>query len=188
MHSIVNTIIITYINICFYLDNPLEPNLKCIKAKTGYLKDPINIDAQKAASEGAMLGDNNHHQQHPHKQLCKDTLNVELWASGQIEATPYGTFARMMAKNNRTTIPPSITTDVATTLVTGGTSVSNIVFDHFNYPTGKAAIDKEMPRGKRIDPIIIYANPKKIFHKDVPEHFHLELSQIKPPENYNYRD
>ena len=52
----------------------MEPNKRCIKARTGFLKDPVKIDAQKAAAEGAMLG--------PgaatgvkHKQLCKETLD-----------------------------------------------------------------------------------------------------------------
>ena len=35
-----------------------------------------------------------------------------------------------------------------------------IIFDHFNFPYGKSAIDKEMPLGKRVYPKKDYAkNP-----------------------------
>jgi len=57
---------------------------------------------------------------------------------------------------------------------------STFVFDHFNYPTGKDAIDKEMPKGKRIQPITIYARPALV---TVPEYAQKELMEIRPPEN-----
>ena len=168
----------------FNLDDPLEPNKRCIKAKTGYLKDPVKIDAQKAAAEGAMLG--------PgvstgpkHKQLCKDTLDVQLWAAGQIEATPYGTFAKIMSKsgssnnNSNSNAPAQGQTKSATMR-------SSVVFDHFDYPRTKASIDKEMPRGKRIHPITTYANPRKVFNDSVPRQFEEELAQIKPPDGHSY--
>ena len=119
------------------LDDPLEPNKRCIKTTTGYLKDPINVDAQKAAYEGAMLGDVPKQQ-----KLCKETLDVRLWAAGQIEATPHGSFARMMASKNKSNGEAPRASK---------TSKSSIVFDHFEYPTGKAAVDKEMPRGKCVN-------------------------------------
>ena len=125
----------------------MEPNRRCIKAKAGYLKDPVKIDVQKAESESSMLGIKKTKQ-----KLGKDTLPVELWQSGKIEATPYGSFAKMMGS-------------------TGGnkdkknqTMQSKVPFDHFNFPKGKEAIDKEMPRGKRIHPKTIYANPENAFN------------------------
>jgi hypothetical protein len=124
--------------------DPLEPNRRAVKAKTKKLKDPTMIDQQKAESEEAMLGSDI-----PKKEVRrgKDTLPVHLWAAGQIEATPYGSFAKMMDNS-----------------VGGGkltaTMKSNVVFDHFNFPYGKAAIDKEMPLGKRVYPKKDYAkNP-----------------------------
>lgn len=122
--------------------DPLEPNRRCIKAKAGYLKDPVKIDAQKAESESNMLG-----LKRPKQKLGKDTLPVELWRSGQIEATPYGSFAKLMdsAGSNKQK--------------KNQTMQSKVPFDHFSFPKGKEAIDKEMPRGKRIHPKTIYANP-----------------------------
>jgi hypothetical protein len=59
------------------------------------------VDAQKAASEGAMLGDKGAMPKgHAGSRLCKETLNVELWATGKIEATPYGVAAKMMNKTS----------------------------------------------------------------------------------------
>ena len=57
---------------------------------------------------------------------------------------------------------------------------SSVAFDHFDYPTGKDAIEKEMPRGKRIYPITIYARPNLVA---VPETAQQELMSIRPPEN-----
>ena len=90
------------------------------------------------------------------KQLGKDTLHVELWASGKIEGTPHGRFGRMMATSSGKGNPRS---------------KSNVVFDDYTYPTGAASLTKELPIGKRIFPSIIYANPGRVF--GVPEDFHV---------------
>jgi hypothetical protein len=164
--------------LCVALDDPLEPNKRCIKAKTGYLKDPVKIDAQKAAAEGAMLGPGV--ATGPKHKLCKETLDVQLWASGQIEATPYGTFAKIMDKSR--TSGGAGAEDGAKS----ATMRSSVVFDHFDYPTGRAAIDKEMPRGKRIHPVTIYAVPRKVFNDTVPRAFEEQLAGIKPPEGFSY--
>ena len=175
----------------------MEPNKRCIKAKTGFLKDPVKIDAQKAAAEGAMLGPGAEGAMDSTgggckkgskkvQQLCKETLDVELWAAGQIEATPYGTFSRIMNKNKNKAGGTGAAAEIESKK--SATMASHIVFDHFSYPTGKASIDKEMPRGKRIHPILIYADPKKVYHKDVPVAFQEELAQIKPPDGHSYLD
>ena len=108
--------------------DPLEPNRRAVKAKTKKLKDPTMIDQQKAEAEDAMLGSDV-----PKKvtRRGKDTLPVQLWAAGQIEATPYGSFAKLMSNNNEGS--GKIT----------ATMKSNVIFDHFNFPYGKSAIDKE---------------------------------------------
>jgi hypothetical protein len=67
------------------------------QGRAGIPQGRAGIDAQKAASERAMLGDR---RAVGHARLCKETLNVEL-GHWEIEATPYGTFARMMNKNGR---------------------------------------------------------------------------------------
>lgn len=170
----------------FVSDDPLEPNKRCIKAKTGFLKDPVKIDAQKAAAEGAMLGPGAASGP-KHKQLCKETLDVQLWAAGQIEATPYGTFAKIMSKNKGNKgATNSKDGEKEQEGAKSATMRSSVVFDHFEYPRGKAAIDREMPRGKRIHPVLIYADPKKVFHDKVPRAFEEEIAQIKPPEGFSY--
>lgn len=160
----------------------MEPNKRCIKAKTGFLKDPVKIDEQKAAAEGAMLGPGAEGFKQKNK-LCKETLDVQLWAAGQIEATPYGTFSRIMNKNKGKTGDGA---GNGIEKAKSATMRSHVVFDHFDYPRSKAAMDKEMPRGKRIQPILIYADPKKVFNSSVPRAFEEELAQIKPPEAHSY--
>jgi hypothetical protein len=130
------------------IDDPLEPNRRAIKAKTKVLKDPTHIDAQKAASENSMLGPGAASSLSSSAKWGRDSLPVDQWASGKIEATPHGSFAKMMAVNPNKTNP---------------TSKSNVVFDHFSFPVGKAAIDAEMPLGKRTEPITTYADPSKIY-------------------------
>jgi hypothetical protein len=123
--------------------DPLEPNRRSIKVAPGRLKDPTLMILHKQEEESGMLGDDA--KRHAagvgrgkgKQQACRDTLDVSLWAAGQIEATPYGTFSKMMGSEvNKTRI--------------NSTSVSKIQFDHFNFPRGKAAMDAEMPKGKRI--------------------------------------
>lgn len=118
------------------------------------------------------------------QQLCKETLDVQLWASGQIEATPYGTFSRIMNKNKGKSAGGADGAPLEA--AKSATMQSHIVFDHFNYPRTRASIDKEMPRGKRIHPILIYADPKKVFNASVPRAFEEEIAQIQPPENHSH--
>lgn len=71
---------------------------------------------------------------------CRTMLPVQKWVSGQIEATPHGFFSRT---NSR--------------LTKGSGNASNrssITLDDFNVPRGKLVTDLEMPRGKRIQPLI----------------------------------
>lgn len=160
-------------NQLFFTDDPLEPNRRCVKAKTKKLKDPVDISAQKAEEEASMLQGGVVKSRKP---LCKETLNVELWASGQIEATPYGTFAKIMEKARNTGFAENEGSNKSATLR------SHIAFDHYTYPKGKAAIDAEMPKGKRIYPKVMYSDPSRIFGH-LPPDAEREIALICPPEN-----
>ena len=89
-------------------------------------------------------------------RLCKDTLNVELWGSNKIGGTPYGSFAKFIDSKKANN-------DVSTGKVANATMRSSVTFDDFNFPVGKAALDAEMPRGKRTQPMKMYANPLKMY-------------------------
>lgn len=132
--------------------DPLEPNRRSIKARTKRLIDPTHIEAQKAAEEGSMLQvDGNLATK---AKLCKETLATELWAAGQIEATPYGCFSKMMSSDTPGDGNP--------------TQRSNVKFDHFDYPKGKGALDVEMPKGKRTIPIADLGNTStRVFNTDM---------------------
>eukprot|EP01036_Dinobryon_divergens_P024047 gene24047-32461_t len=125
---------------------------KCIKAKTGKLKDPVHIDALKAEAENSMLG-------------------------LKIEGTPYGSFAKMMSDSH--TSHGDIESKKSATMK------STFVFDHFDYPRGQDALEKEMPRGKRVYPITIYARPNLVA---IPETAQQELMSIRPPDNSAAKD
>jgi hypothetical protein len=116
-----------------HIDDPLEPNRRAIKTKTVRLTDPTKLDSQKAEEEGSILNGTKSFQ-----KLGKDTLNVELWATGKIESTPYGVSMKMMGSS------------AAPCPMKSKTMQSNVKFDHFDYPKGNDAVRSEIPRGKRI--------------------------------------
>ena len=169
---------------CIFLDiiieseyDPLEPNTHVVKTRTATLKDPTHVSAQKDAEENSMLGASNHDgtslnkTAHGSKAKCKDMLPVEQWASGKIEGTPYGSFAKLMTE-----------TKEAGEKKLNGTQKSSVIFDHYNYPKDKASVELEMPRGKRIHPQTMYANPSRVFNQ-LPVDVQLEIASIGPPEN-----
>jgi len=121
--------------------DPLEPNRRAIVAKTHQLKDPTLMQLRKVEEAAAMVPGM---QSNVKKTGGKDTLPVALWATGKIEGTPHGRFSKMMGSAGGRGNP---------------TSKSSVVFDDFNYPTGPASLDAELPKGKRIYPTRIYANP-----------------------------
>ena len=104
--------------------DPLEPNRRAVVAKTKRLVDPTHIEAQKAEEEGSMLLVDSHSLTNKPK-LCKETLDTILWASGQIEATPYGCFSKMMSND-------------APKGDGNPTQRSSVKFDHFDYPKGES--------------------------------------------------
>lgn len=141
----------------------MEPNRRAIKARTGFLKDPTLIDQQKAAAESSMLGEASGAGDRPGSRLfkpklCKETLPVELWGSNKIGGTPYGSFAKFIDSKKASEAAGGATSKVA-----NATMRSSVTFDDFTFPVGKAAVDAEMPRGKRTQPINAISNPSKIF-------------------------
>eukprot|EP00981_Chlorochromonas_danica_P010734 scaffold3351_cov160-Ochromonas_danica.AAC.2 len=156
-----------------------KPNRHCIQAKTGRLHDPPKLGLQKAEREASMLGDD------PKKRvkqpLGKVTLDVEQWASGKIEATPYGTFAKMMNKPHPSTAS-SPNREGSSDITRNATLRSHIFFDHYSYPKGRDVIDAEMPKGKRIYPSVTYTDPGRVFGH-LPLNVEQEIAQIQPPED-----
>ena len=162
--------------------DPLEINRTTIHAKTGHLKDPLDIDRQKAASELAMVGlkleDNFNN---------SDRLAVPLWAKGKIESTPYGMFASMMTPDDEKEgavpgvgfVRPESKQRAEREKKQRG---SNVVFDDFNYPTGKHAVDIEMPppkpRTRKVytDPKALVTDPQT--GGPYPADFQKELMRI----------
>jgi hypothetical protein len=114
--------------------DPLEINRCSLHSKVHTLKDPLKIDAQKASAEMSMVS-NNKPTSFKVQATKSDRLAPKLWASGKIEATPYGMFASMMSGSEQKVTGESL-------------RKSNVQFDHFNYPRGKAVVDKEMPNPK----------------------------------------
>lgn len=137
--------------------DPLEPNRRAIKASTGKLRDPTLHILQKAVDEMAML-DPDSGKSSADTRGGKYTLPTEMWAAGKIEATPHGRFGKMMASANneekRKRAPRS-----------------KVVFDEFHFPTGKAAADQEMPRGKRAQVATGASSFSRVMHDAGERHF-----------------
>ena len=113
------------------IDDPLEPNRRAIKVKLPKtLHDPTQIDSRKLYEESIML---NPTQKIETKVLGRETLVPTMWAAGKIDSTPY------CFTSKKTSVP-----------LNKDGKLSNIYFDHYDYPKTKESIDKERPRGKKI--------------------------------------
>lgn len=113
--------------------DPLELNRKSIKINTGRLIDPIKRLIQKHDEEADTLVSSGK------KELgFRKSLDTKMWATGKIEDTPHGCFARMM-REGRTQSERTIKL-----------SRSKIDFDHYNIPIGKDALRGEFPGGKKV--------------------------------------
>jgi len=111
--------------------DPLMPNREnSIRVKTEVLKDPIKRSVQRTLEEQGLSKTTLH---------PRETLNVLEWATGKIEATPHGFFAKMM-KEGRTANPSKSKTMES--------KVSKCL-DQYNISRGRAVLDKEFPAGKR---------------------------------------
>ena len=125
--------------------DPLEVNRRSHVIRMPLLKDPTNTYQQKMEAEAAML-DVDHKlplggssKKGGGSSYGKFTLPAELWAAGRLEATPYGgERERKVAQGGERGNSSGM-----------GTLNSHIVFDHFQIPVGKSAMDAELPRGKR---------------------------------------
>lgn len=130
----------------------------------GKLKDPTQIDSQKAAAENSMLPPSGSHNK---QQLCKDTLDVRMWAKEKILGTPYGMFASLIDDGKA---DPS-----------SQRGKSNVVWDDFDFPRGAAgikAVNSEMPPGKPRCRTV-YADPSKIY--PLSPQVRGALLKIQPP-------
>ncbi|CAM9103694.1 unnamed protein product, partial [Phaeothamnion confervicola] len=70
----------------------------------------------------------------------RETLDVELWATGRIESTAHGFAAKMLAG------------DHGADALRRNPNASAVLFEHFNIPCGAAVVSAEFPRGKRTFP------------------------------------
>ena len=141
--------------------DPLEANRASIKAKFKNIKDPLKIDKQKAQSELSMIG-----VRYDDGPANSDRLVPQLWAKGKIESTPYGMFAAMMTTEDDSEgaiegVGFERPESKQRTEREKKMRTSSVVFDDYNYPIGKLAVDKEMPRPKpRMR--TIYSDPKAL--------------------------
>jgi hypothetical protein len=112
--------------------DPLEPNRNAIKGNTKRLKDPIKRPIQRTLEEKGIF--------RKEALVTRETLDVLEWATGRIEATPHGFFAKMMNDSNR---KPN-----ANKLASMDSKITNCL-DQYNVAKGKEVLDKEFPRGKK---------------------------------------
>jgi len=130
--------------------DPLIPNRNCIKVESGKIKDPIKRSIQRTNEEKGILDD---------EAKQRETLDVLEWATGKIEATPHGFFAKMMSGQNSGNFSKKSKTmesKVASCL------------SQYNIARGKAVLDKEFPRGKGMKQAL---SPREDFLKDPSSFF-----------------
>ena len=124
--------------------DPLIPNRNCIKVKSERIKDPIKRSVQRTNEEKGILNE---------KAQPRETLDVLEWATGKIEATPHGFFAKMMSDNKPKDSQKSKTME---------SKVASCL-SQYNIARGRAVLDKEFPRGKGMKAA---GTPREDFLKD----------------------
>lgn len=125
--------------------DPLIPNRNCIKVKSERIKDPIKRAVQRTNEEKSLPLNT--------KAQPRETLDVLEWATGKIEATPHGFFAKMMSgdKPRNSEKSKTMASKVAESL------------DQYNISRGREVLDKEFPRGKGMK---LSSTPREDFLKD----------------------
>ena len=111
--------------------DPLEPNRNSIKVQTEVLKDPVKRSVQRTLEEKGLSKD---------VVRPRETLDVLEWATGKIEATPHGFFAKMMSENRK---PAN-----ASKSKTMESRVSSCL-DQYDIARGRKELDREFPQGKK---------------------------------------
>lgn len=155
--------------------DPLEVNRRTVKTITGRLKDATQIDKQKLESESGVK---------QKKGVGKDTLSVEIWADGKIQATPFGRKVPGNVNDEDGSGSPSKSPNKPKNSPIQETHNSSVVFDDFEFPRGRAGrlqLAKEMPRGKATFAKKVYANPKLSW--EMPPDSLLEVLKIGPVED-----
>lgn len=115
--------------------DPLEVNRSAVKVNVNpkTIRDPLKLSQQKGQMESNILSPNKLSSIELNTLTQgKYTLPVELWAKGKIESTPCGFASR------------NISTKSVDKL-----AQSSVVFNDYDFPRTKEAIDQEMPRGKK---------------------------------------
>lgn len=119
--------------------DPLEPNRHCIKYASAHLKDPLKRVLDKHHEETSMLDTVADRPPRMPKPHVRDMLEAREWATGKIEATPHGYFAKLTDDNNP---GPKHSKTFA----------SALPLDHYDVATGPDCTNREFPVGKRTFP------------------------------------
>lgn len=114
-----------------------------MQVRSSDLVDPTSRVLDKALGEKHMLSSASTLAA-ARKSKTREVLEVTDWGTGRIESTPHGFFAKMMAKKDLAASGPP--QEVSQTWK------SVIPMDHYNVARGRAAVDVEMPKGKRMVP------------------------------------
>jgi hypothetical protein len=121
--------------------DPLEPNRHCIKVDTYGLRDPMKRVLDRQYEEQGMLdadSDDEGKKRKPRRPRphTREVLDIREWATGKIEDTPHGFFAKMMDATPRAPGEKK----------TSKTYDSKVPFDHYDV---QKSLEGEFPRGKK---------------------------------------
>lgn len=120
--------------------NPFTVNNHTIQVALGELDDPTQSVITKFRKEQNMIPSANGPRSRSNANLAsRGALEVGMWASGKIESTPHGYFSKLIGSAGKDSHPVP------------ANAKSRVQLDHFTYPTDRAAVDAEFPKGKRTD-------------------------------------
>ena len=105
---------------------------RSVRYRRAHLKDPVKLELNKFEEERRAIPGETYAKQ----QLCKETL-TPLLAAIILEKRPYGVASSLSQSSGAQS-------DEKSALL-----ASKIPMDHYGFPTGRAAIDREFPKPKR---------------------------------------
>jgi len=123
--------------------DPMESNRKDIKLKMKKLTDPTKRCLDRAADENALI-DPLAAKKAAIKGGGRYTLDVLQWGSLKIGATPHGHFAKMLSEDAAQADPAEAARKAKLTQ-------SSVFMEHYDVPRGNEVIDREFPKGKRVN-------------------------------------
>jgi hypothetical protein len=109
--------------------DPMVAHNSLLRYQMSDSSDPLKMELVDAQARGSNL--------ERKKEVGRGTLSATMW--DKLDSTPYGRFDRLDAGRPKVDFNPETFT------------MSRVPFEHYKFTTDRKVLDREFPRGKRMD-------------------------------------